>query len=70
MAEEWRGFDVRDPWYDFHGNMNDEVIFIDEDRFIDQENSAYTENSMVPDGDEMSYTITGLTYEAEEFILV
>ena len=66
VSSEQRGFDVREAWYDFHGAMEDEVLFVDDEWFIEAENDAFICTTDFPDGLDVQYEITNLTYEAEE----
>ena len=66
VSSEQRGFDVREAWYDFRGKMNDEVLFVDDEWFLEAENDAFICTTDFPDGRDVRYEITNLTYEAEE----
>ena len=66
VASEWHGFDVREAWYDFHGEFEDEVLFVDDEWFISAENNVYLCTTDFPDGCDARYEIRDLTFEAEE----
>lgn len=66
VADEWRGFDVREAWFDFHGEFDDAVLFVDDEWYVSKNGNVYLETSWLPDGAEGSYTITSIQFDMPE----
>ena len=66
VADEWRGFDVREAWFDFHGEFDDAVLFVDDEWYVSKNGNVYLETSGLPDGAEGSYTITSIQFDMPE----
>ena len=66
VSDEWRDFDVREAWFDYHGEFDDAVLFVDDERYVSKNGNVYLETSWLPDGAEGSYTITSIQFDMPE----
>lgn len=66
VADEWRGFDVREARFDFHGEFDDAVLFVGDEWYVSKNGNVYLETSGLPDGAEGSYTITSIQFDMPE----
>ena len=64
VADEWRGFDVREARFDFHGEFDDAVLFVDDEWYVSRNGNVYLETTLLPDGAEGEYTIREIQYES------
>lgn len=64
VADEWRGFDVREARFDFHGEFDDAVLFVDDEWYVSKNGNVYLETTLLPDGAEGEYTIREIQYES------
>ena len=65
VRNEWRGFNVEETEENFW-DLRDEILFVDDERFIMKNGRGFVRNTRIPDGREVDYTITGLEYESDE----